>query len=62
VYRIYRELKLNFRIKPLKRLKREKPDALVVPELPNEVWSKAAMHASAPRWFALHEEINVQAL
>ena len=39
VYRIYRELELNLRIKPRKRLKREKPDDLVVPEQPNEVWS-----------------------
>ena len=39
VYRIYRDLELNLRIKPRKRLKREKPDELVVPEVPNEVWS-----------------------
>jgi putative transposase len=31
VYRIYRELELNLRIKPHKRLVREKPDAPVVP-------------------------------
>ena len=39
VYRIYRELELNMRIKPKKRLKREKPDALAVPAQPNTVWS-----------------------
>ncbi|MGX1256948.1 putative transposase [Sinorhizobium fredii] len=39
VYRIYRELELNLRIKPRKRLKRDKPDALGVPETPNMVWS-----------------------
>ena len=39
VYRIYRELELNLRIKPRKRLKREKPEELAVPEAPNEVWS-----------------------
>ena len=39
VYRIYRELELNMRIKPKKRLKREKPDELAVPEPPNTVWS-----------------------
>ncbi|MBD9628487.1 IS3 family transposase [Ensifer sp. ENS06] len=39
VYRIYRELELNLRIKPRKRLKRDKPDALAVPETPNKVWS-----------------------
>ena len=39
VYRIYRELQLNMRIKPRKRLKRDRPEPLVVPELPNRVWS-----------------------
>ncbi|BBP43117.1 hypothetical protein THMIRHAT_08630 [Thiosulfativibrio zosterae] len=31
VYRIYRELELNLRIKPKHRIKRDKPDALSVP-------------------------------
>lgn len=39
VYRIYRDLELNMRIKPRKRLQREKPEPLAVPEAPNEVWS-----------------------
>jgi len=39
VYRIYRELELNLRIKPRRRLKRDKPDELAVPEAPNLVWS-----------------------
>lgn len=39
VHRIYCELELNLRIKPRRRLKREKPDELVVPEAPNLVWS-----------------------
>ncbi len=39
VCRIYRELELNLRIKPRKRLKRDKPDALAVPDAPNLVWS-----------------------
>lgn len=39
VYRIYRELELNLRIKPRKRLKREKPEKLAVPEHPNDTWS-----------------------
>jgi putative transposase len=39
VYRIYRELELNLRIKPRKRLQRDKPDALVVPAAPNVSWS-----------------------
>ena len=36
VYRIYHELELNMRIKPKKRLIREKPEALVVPNAINE--------------------------
>ena len=39
VYRIYRELELNLRIKPKRRIKRDKPDALAVPRCANEVWS-----------------------
>ena len=44
VYRIYRELELNMRIKPKKRLVREKPDVLVVPKAMNECWSMDFMH------------------
>jgi transposase InsO family protein len=36
-------LELNLRIKPRKRLKRDKPDALAVPEAPNMVWSMGFM-------------------
>ena len=39
VYRVYCELELNMRIKPKKRLKREKPEELAVPDQPNTVWS-----------------------
>ena len=39
VRRIYCELELNLRIKPRKRLKRERPDPLSVPDQPNQVWS-----------------------
>ncbi|KON62833.1 hypothetical protein KOEU_36820 [Komagataeibacter europaeus] len=39
VYRIYREQELNLRIKPRRRLVREKPEKLSVPALPNRVWS-----------------------
>jgi putative transposase len=45
VYRIYRELELNLRIKPRKRLKREKPEELVVPDAPNVTWSILARQA-----------------
>lgn len=44
VYRIYRELELNMRIKPKKRLIREKPEALVVPTTINQCWSMDFMH------------------
>lgn len=46
VYRIYRELELNLRIKPKKRLVREKPEPLSVPETTNQVWSMDFMHDS----------------
>ena len=39
IYRIYRELELNLRIKPRRRIKRDKPDALSVPQAINQVWS-----------------------
>jgi len=39
VYRIYRELELNLRIKPRKRLKRDYPGELDVPKAINQVWS-----------------------
>ncbi len=39
VYRIYCELELNLRIKPRRRLKREKPVKLAVPDRPNQTWS-----------------------
>ena len=44
VYRIYRELELNLRIKPKKRLVREKPEPLAVPEMINDSWSMDFMH------------------
>jgi putative transposase len=46
VYRIYRELELNLRIKPKRRLKRDKPDALSVPMAINQVWSMDFMSDS----------------
>ena len=39
VYRIYRELELNLRIKPRRRIKRDYPGELDVPKAPNQVWS-----------------------
>ena len=44
VYRTYRELELNLRIKPRHRLVREKPWPLAVPGRINETWSMDFMH------------------
>ena len=44
VYRIYRNLELNLRIKPHKRLVRETPEPLAVPTSPNDMWSMDFMH------------------
>lgn len=44
VYRIYRELELNLRIKPRSRLKRAHPDVLDEPRRINTVWSIDFMH------------------
>ncbi len=44
VYRIYRELELNLRIKPRQRLVREKPSPLAVPNAINQTWSMDFMH------------------
>lgn len=44
VYRIYRQLELNLRIKPKKRLVREKPEPLAEPTAINQVWSMDFMH------------------
>ena len=46
VYRIYRELELNLRIKPKRRLKRDRPDELAVPRQINTMWSMDFMHDS----------------
>lgn len=46
VYRIYRELELNLRIKPKRRIKRDKPEALSVPTSINQVWSMDFMSDS----------------
>ena len=44
VYRIYRDLELNLRIKPRKRIVREVPEPLTVPEAVNQTWSMDFMH------------------
>ena len=44
IYRIYCELELNLRIKPRRRIVREKPVPLAVPDAPNMIWSMDFMH------------------
>jgi putative transposase len=44
VYRIYCELELNMRIKPKKRIVREKPEPLAQPAAINQSWSMDFMH------------------
>ncbi|CAM5792096.1 IS3 family transposase ISAeme6 [Castellaniella caeni] len=44
VYRIYRELELNLRIKPRRRLVRERPVALGTATAINQMWSMDFMH------------------
>lgn len=46
IYRIYRELALNLRIKPKSRIKRDKPEALSVPKRINQMWSMDFMSDS----------------
>lgn len=60
VYRIYKELELNLRIWPKKRLKRDKPEPLAVPVHSNEVWSMDFMHdqLSDGRTFRLFNVID----
>lgn len=67
VYRIYRELELNLRIKPKKRLIREKPEPLTIPESINQVWSMDFMHDALEdgrtfRLFNVLDDFNREAL
>ena len=67
VYRIYRELELNLRIKPKKRLAREVPQPLSVPAGINEVWSIDFMHdafvdSRSFRLFNVLDDFNRQGL
>ena len=67
VYRIYRELELNLRIKPRKRLVRQKPEPLAVPQAINQVWSMDFMHdkledGRSLRLFNVIDDFNREAL
>ncbi len=67
VYRIYRELELNLRIKPRRRLQRQRPDALTVPTTINQVWSMDFMSDNLAsgrqlRTFNVIDDYNREAL
>ena len=67
VYRIYRELELNLRIKPRRRLVREKPESLKVPIAINQTWSMDFMHDQLEdgrnfRLFNVIDDFNREAL
>lgn len=67
VYRIYRELELNLRIKPKKRIVREKPEPLNEPETSNETWSMDFMHHELDsgrsfRLLNINDDFNREAL
>ncbi|MDM5116594.1 IS3-like element ISAs22 family transposase, partial [Aeromonas salmonicida] len=67
VYRIYRALELNLRIKPKKRLVRAKPEPLAVPDQPNHCWSMDFMHdqlsdGRSVRLFNVIDDFNREAL
>lgn len=66
-YRIYCELELNLRIKPKKRIKRERPAPLVVPNAPNNILSMDFMHDQLEdgrsfRLFNVIDEFNREGL
>ena len=67
IYRIYKELELNLRIKPRKRLVWDKPDVLVVSLGINQVWSIDFMRdqlqdARSIRLFNVIDDFNREAL
>jgi putative transposase len=67
VYRIYRELALNLRIKPKRRIVREKPEPLNVPDCINQTWSMDFMHdcledGRAYRLFNVIDDFNREGL
>jgi putative transposase len=67
VYRLYRALELNLRIKPKRRLQREVPAPLATPAAINEVWSMDFMHdrlvdGRAFRTFNVLDDFNREGL
>lgn len=67
VYRIYRELELHLRIRPKRRMVREKPEMLAVPADCNQVWSMDFMRDQLAdgrvfRLFNVIDDFNREAL
>jgi len=67
VYRIYRELELNLRIKLKSRIKRDKTEALAAPSDINQVWSMDFMSGSLKngrsiRTFNVFDDFNRESL
>jgi putative transposase len=67
IYRIYRALELNLRIKPRKRLVRQAPEPLTVPTATHRVWSMDFMHDQPAdersiRLFNVIDDFNREAL
>jgi len=67
VYRIYRELELNLRIKPRRRITRDRPDPLAEPTCINQVWSMDFMsdslvNGSKLRTFNVMDDYNREGL
>jgi len=67
VYRIYRELELNLRIKPRRRIIRDRPDPLAQPTSINQIWSMDFMsdslaNGSKLRTFNVMDDYNREGL
>lgn len=67
VYRIYRELELNLRIKPRRRIIRDRPNPLAEPTSINQVWSMDFMsdslaNGSKLRTFNVMDDYNREGL
>lgn len=67
VYRIYRKLELNLRIKPRRRITRDRPDPLAEPTCINQVWSMDFMsdslaNGSKLRTFNVMDDYNREGL
>ncbi len=67
VYRIYRELELNLRIKPRRRIKRDRPLALGTATAINQIWSMdfmsdALSDGRSLRTFNVIDDYNREAL